>query len=99
MVLKELFADFQFRSITIKSAIGQKETCRAVPTKGGPFSADEPAWETESLAPESAYWRTYARVKPGHSYLVGTWVKYANAKILLWNYGTQVDGKPSNQRL
>ena len=77
----------------------KKETCRAVPTKGGPFSADEPAWEIESLAPESAYWRTYAHVKPGHSYLVGTWVKYANAKILLWNYGTQVDGKPSNQRL
>ena len=77
----------------------KKETCRAVRAKGGPFSADEPAWETESFAPESAYWRTYARVKQGHSYLVGAWVKYANAKILLWNYGTQVDGKPSNQRL
>ena len=50
----------------------KKETCRAVPTKGGPLSADDPAWEIESLAPESAYWRTYAHVKSGHSYLVGT---------------------------
>ena len=77
----------------------RKESCRVANLAGGPFRADEPAWQVESLQPESAYWRTYARLQPGHVYLVGAWVRYTNAKILFWCHGRQVDGKPFNQRL
>ena len=72
---------------------------RAARLKGGPFSVDEPAYEVESFAPESAYWRTHAKVLKGHTYLVGAWVKFSNAKILFWCNAKRIDGKPSDQRL
>ena len=72
---------------------------RAAKLQGGPFSADEPAYEVESFAPESAYWRTHAKVSKGHKYLVGAWVKFASAKVLFWCNGRRIDGKPSDQRL
>ena len=72
---------------------------RAAWVKGTPFDAGAPAMEVETFTPESAYWRTHVNVQQGHTYLVGAWVKYANARILFWNYGKKVNGKPSDQRL
>ena len=72
---------------------------RAAWVKGTPFDDAAQAMEIETFAPESAYWRSHVNVQKGHTYLVGAWVKYANARILFWNYGKKVDGKPSDQRL
>ena len=72
---------------------------RAAWVKGTPFDASAPAMEIETFAPESAYWRSHVNVQKGHTYLVGAWMKYSNARILFWNYGKKVDGKPSDQRL
>lgn len=90
-----LIASAKWRPPPAKSG----KDCRAAWVKGTPFDADAPAMEVESFAPESAYWRTYAKVEKGHSYLVGAWVKFSNAKVLFWTYGKKPDGKPSDLRL
>lgn len=90
-----LLASAKWRPPSKKSG----KDCRTAWVKGTPFDADAPAMEVESFAPESAYWRTFAKVQKGHRYLVGAWVKFSNAKVLFWTYGKKLDGKPSDQRL
>ena len=79
--------------------LNSEKECVAEETRGGPFSQNDHAWRIE-FAPQSAYWRSYPTVEKGHVYLVGAWVRYSNAKVLIWSYGTQAeDGKLSDQRI
>lgn len=58
-------------------------------TTGGPFSSGDVAYAAVSTKPQPGYWHARIRgVKPGRTYLAGTWLRFANAKILLW-YGAQ----------
>ncbi len=65
----------------------KQERCKAEAIKGSPFSTGDPAWRVESFQPESAYWRTRHVIQGGRTYLVGSWYRFANAKVLTWCYG------------
>ena len=68
--------------------------------KGGPFSPDEPAYRVKMPRPSAAYWRAHPPVQAGRTYLVGAWVRFANAKVLLCNDAIHpVTGKRINRRL
>lgn len=68
--------------------------------KGGPFSADEPAYSVKTVDSRSAYWRARPPVEKGRIYLVGAWVRFANAKILLGNDALHpVSGRRLDRRL
>ena len=68
-------------------------------SKGGPFSPDEPVWKTTSLTPKSSFWRQDVKLKTGHRYLVGAWVRRDLANALLWCYGRTAKDKPYNYRV
>ena len=69
-------------------------------SKGGPFSPDETVWSVECRAPVAAYWSTRQKVAPGSSYLVGAWVRFANARVLFWMNGVKAaTGERHLQRL
>ena len=68
--------------------------------KGGPFSPDEPVYRVKMPRPSAAYWRAHPPVRAGRTYLVGAWVRFANAKVLLCNDAIHpVTGKRINRRL
>ena len=68
--------------------------------KGGPFSPDEPTYRVKMPEPKAAYWRAHPPVSAGRTYLVGAWVRFSNAKILLCNDAIHpVTGKRINRRL
>jgi len=74
--------------------------CTYSRAKGGPFSPDEPAYRVKMPRPSAAYWRAHPPVQAGRTYLVGAWVRFANAKVLLCNDAIHpVTGKRINRRL
>ena len=69
-------------------------------SRGGPFSPDEPTYRVKMPEPKAAYWRAQPPVQAGRTYLVGAWVRFANAKVLLCNDAIHpVTGKRINRRL
>lgn len=83
-----------------KPPMGDTIHFEASKTKGGPFSAESPAWHIRLLAPEGGYWRTFPKIETGHKYLYGAWVQIDNSYILLRSYGDKVsDGTLYDQRL
>lgn len=62
-------------------------------TKGGPFSSDDHVWCVRSDKPQPGYWHAYVKAKKHRTYLVGTWARFANAKILLWYNGNAAADK------
>lgn len=80
--------------------VGEGRPREAERTFGGPFSADEPAWTIETFAPVPAYWCARPAVEKGHEYLVGAWLRFANAKVLLLGSGkTAGTGKRIDERI
>jgi hypothetical protein len=68
-------------------------------SKDGPFSDEEPVWKTTSQIPMSVFWRQDVKLKTGHRYLVGAWVRREKARVLLWSYGRTKKDKPYDKRV
>ena len=68
--------------------------------KGGPFSLDDTVYFVKTVRPHSAYWRARPSVEKGRKYLVGAWVRFPNAKVLLGNDAMHpVSGRRLDRRL
>lgn len=68
--------------------------------KGGPFSPDDTVYFVKTVRSHSAYWRARPSVEKGRKYLVGAWVRFPNAKVLLGNDAIHpVSGRRLDRRL
>ena len=63
-------------------------------SKGGPFSEGETVWKVSSHIPVSSFWRQDIKLKTGHKYLVGAWVRRDMARAIIWCWSKTESGKP-----
>lgn len=54
---------------------------------GGPRLQDSRSWTVSSDEPNPGYWRASVKIDTKRTYLAGSWIRFSNAKILLWYFG------------